>query len=142
MGCGGDEDRNGSVGTDPVGAEHAADLAVLDSDPDVAYWSDAWSPEQAAAAAAGMARQWQVGRVGKWIAHQRSDGALVGRGGLSLAMVDGKRQLALGWALLSAAPGQGFATEIGRAGLDYGSSCSATMKSSPLPRCTTAPPVP
>jgi RimJ/RimL family protein N-acetyltransferase len=66
-----------------------------------------------------MARQWQADRVGKWIAHRRSDGALVGRGGLSLAMVDGKRQLELGWALLRTARRQGFATEIGRAGLDY-----------------------
>jgi len=40
-------------------------------------------------------------------------------GGLSLAMVDGKRQLELGWALLRTAGRQGFATEIGRAGLDY-----------------------
>ena len=76
---------------DPVGPEHVADLFLVHSDPDVAYWSDAWSPEQAAAAAAEMARQWQAHRVGKWIAHRRSDGVLVGRGGLSLAMVDGKR---------------------------------------------------
>jgi RimJ/RimL family protein N-acetyltransferase len=34
-------------------------------------------------------------------------------------MVDGKRQLELGWALLHRARRQGFATEIGRAGLDY-----------------------
>ena len=103
----------------PVGPEHAADLFLVHSDPDVAYWSDAWSPEQAAAAAAEMARQWQADRVGKWIAHRPSDGALVGRGGLSLAMVDGKRHLELGWALLRTARRQGFATEIGRAGLDY-----------------------
>jgi hypothetical protein len=38
---------------DPVGPEHAADLFLVHSDPEVAYWSDAWSPEQAAAAAAG-----------------------------------------------------------------------------------------
>ncbi len=104
----------------PVGAEHAAELFVLHSDPDVAYWSDALSVEQAAAAAAEMARQWRANRVGKWIAHRRSDGTLVGRGGLSLAVVDGKRRLELGWALLSSARGQGLATEIGRAGLDYG----------------------
>ena len=104
---------------DPIGPEHATDLFLVHSDPDVAYWSDAWSPEQTAAAAAEMARQWQADRVGKWIAHRRSDGVLVGRGGLSLAMVDGKRQLELGWALLRTARRQGFATEIGRAGLDY-----------------------
>jgi len=63
---------------DPVGPEHATDLFLVHSDPDVAYWSDAWSPEQAAAAAAEMARQWQADRVGKWIAHRRSDGTLVG----------------------------------------------------------------
>jgi RimJ/RimL family protein N-acetyltransferase len=104
----------------PIGAEHAAGIFVLHSDPHVAYWSDALSPEQAAAAAGEMARRWQTDGVGKWIAHRRSDGGLVGRGGLSLATVDGKRQLELGWALVSAARGQGFATEIGRAGLNYG----------------------
>jgi RimJ/RimL family protein N-acetyltransferase len=92
---------------DPVGPEHVADLFLVHSDPDVAYRSDAWSPEQAAAAAAEMARHWQADRVRKWIAHRRSDGALVGRGGLSLAMVDGKRQLELGWALLHRARRQG-----------------------------------
>lgn len=104
----------------PIGAEHADELAVLHSDPTVAFWADALSPEQAAAAAGEWARQWRVNGVGKWIAHRRSDGALVGRGGLSLADIDGKRQLELGWILLSAARGQGLATEIGRAGLDFG----------------------
>jgi RimJ/RimL family protein N-acetyltransferase len=102
-----------------IGAEHAVELFTLHSDPHVAYWSDALSPERAAAVAAEMARRWQTDGVGKWIAHRRSDGALIGRGGLSLATVDGKRQLELGWALHSAARGQGFATEIGRAGLNY-----------------------
>jgi RimJ/RimL family protein N-acetyltransferase len=104
----------------PIGAEHADELLVLHSDPTVAFWADALSPEQAAAAAVEWARQWRTNGVGKWIAHRRFDGALVGRGGLSLADVDGRRQLELGWILLTAARGQGFATEMGRAGLDYG----------------------
>ena len=51
---------------------------------------------------------------------RRSDGVLVGRGGLSLAVVDGTYGPELGWALLDSRRGHGFATEIGAAGLRWG----------------------
>jgi RimJ/RimL family protein N-acetyltransferase len=57
--------------------------------------------------------------MGKWIAHRRLDGVLVGRGGLSLAVVDEHLRPELGWALRDEMRGQGFATEIGAAGLDF-----------------------
>jgi [ribosomal protein S5]-alanine N-acetyltransferase len=137
-----DEDPNGTVGTDPCLRRARRRSFLVHSDPDVADWSDAWSPEQAAAAAAEMARQWQADRVGKLIAHRRSDGTLVGRRGLSLAIVDGKRQLELGWAVLRTARRQRFATELGRACLDYEFGVLGHNVIVSLPRCTTTPPAP
>ncbi len=105
----------------PIGPEHIADLVRLHSDPNVAYWNaGVWSDAHAARFADEMARRWSEDGVGKWIAHRRSDGALIGRGGLSLATVDGHRGPELGWALRDAMRGKGFATEIGAAGIDFG----------------------
>lgn len=105
----------------PIGPEHTADLVRLHADPNVAYWNaGAWSEAEAGHFAAEMRRKWSQDHVGKWIAHRRSDGALVGRGGLSLAVVDGRRRPELGWALRDEMRGLGFATEIGAAGLRFG----------------------
>ena len=105
----------------PIGPEHTADLVTLHADPNVAYWNaGAWSEVEARRFAVEMQRKWSQDKVGKWIAHSRSDGALVGRGGLSLAVVDGLRRPELGWALRDEMRGQGFATEIGATGLRFG----------------------
>lgn len=105
----------------PIGPEHIADLVRLHADPNVAYWNaGAWSEAEARRFAVEMQRRWMRDQVGKWIAHRRSDGVLVGRGGLSLAVVDGRRRPELGWALRDEMRGQGFATEIGAAGLEFG----------------------
>lgn len=105
----------------PIGPEHLKDLVTLHADPNVATWNAGiWSEADARRFAEEMAERWSRDRVGKWIAHRRSDGALVGRGGLSLAVVDGERRLELGWALRDTMRGQGSATEIGAAGLRYG----------------------
>jgi RimJ/RimL family protein N-acetyltransferase len=103
----------------PIGPEHADEILRLHSDPLVARWADPMSREQAIAYAEEWAARWRGERVGKWVAHRRADGSFVGRGGLSLSVVDGVRQLELGWALLGSARGRGYATEIGRAGLDF-----------------------
>jgi RimJ/RimL family protein N-acetyltransferase len=105
----------------PIGPEHTDELVRLHADPNVAYWNaGAWSQAGARRFAVEMQGRWSRDRVGKWIAHRRSDGALVGRGGLSLSVVDDHLRLELGWALRDEMRGQGFATEIGAAGLDYG----------------------
>jgi hypothetical protein len=46
-------------------------------------------------------------------------GAPVGRGGMSWTILEGTERAEIGWALRRAAWGRGYATEIGRAGLDY-----------------------
>lgn len=64
-----------------------------------------------------MGRAWQEAGVHKWLAYRRDTGELVGRGGLSYAELQGRRRLELGWAIRSRH--QGYATEIGRAGLSF-----------------------
>jgi len=57
--------------------------------------------------------------VHKWMAYRRDTGELVGRGGLSYADLAGSRRLEVGWAVRGPLWGRGYATEIGRAGLDF-----------------------
>ena len=63
-------------------------------------------------------RSWGDLGLGKWLAYDSSTGALLGRGGLSVAVVEGAERVEVGWALRQEAWGRGYATEIGRAGLD------------------------
>ena len=67
-----------------------------------------------------MARRWSEDGVGKWIAHRRSDGALVGGRPQPRR---GRRTTSTGARLgpSNAMRGQGFATEIGAAGIGFGS---------------------
>ncbi|MBG0567334.1 GNAT family N-acetyltransferase [Actinoplanes aureus] len=104
---------------EPIGPQHATDLYELYTDPAVAEWYGRWTPAEAAAEAARMGRHWQADGVHKWMAYHRSTGARIGRGGLSRAHVDGRNCLELGWALHGEFWGNGYATEIGRAGLDF-----------------------
>lgn len=67
-----------------------------------------------------MHQRWQQTGVGKWVAHRRSDGELIGRGGLSWAEIDGEPCLEVGWLVREQHRGLGYATEIGRAGLTFG----------------------
>jgi [ribosomal protein S5]-alanine N-acetyltransferase len=101
----------------PVGPEHADDLLRLHRDPGVARWYGAWTAEDARRNAAAMGEGWRVDGVHKWLAYDRADGTLIGRGGLSYKHVDGARRLELGWAVRERFWGMGYASEIGRAGL-------------------------
>jgi RimJ/RimL family protein N-acetyltransferase len=91
----------------------------LFQDPAVAEWYGVWTLEMAQREAARIASAWQTDGVHKWMAYERSTGALVGRGGLSRVQLAGQERLEIGWALLRPFWGQGYATEIGRAGLAF-----------------------
>jgi ribosomal-protein-alanine N-acetyltransferase len=104
---------------EPIGARHAEDLWRLFTDPAVAEWYGVWTLEKAQRAAASMASAWETDGVHKWMGYLRSTEALVGRGGLSRVHLLGQERLEIGWALLRPFWGQGYATEIGRAGLDF-----------------------
>jgi RimJ/RimL family protein N-acetyltransferase len=105
---------------EPIGPEHAVDLWRLHRDEAVAHWhAGAWSFAEARDAGVRMRQGWESDGVQKWIAYLRGTDDLVGRGGLSYAEVDGARRLEVGWTLRSELWGAGYATEIGRAGLDF-----------------------
>ncbi len=104
---------------EPIGPGHAADLLALFRDPAVAAWYGEWTPERAEREAARIGERWAADGVHKWMAYERRTGVRVGRGGLSVAYVDGANRLEVGWALHRAYWGRGYATEIGRAGLAF-----------------------
>lgn len=105
---------------EPIGPEHAGELWRLRDDPAVAQWfGGGLSREQAAREAVRWQAAWEADGVGKWVAYRRGTGELVGRGGLSRTDLDGQVRLEIGWTLLGNQWGQGYATELGRAGLAY-----------------------
>ena len=105
----------------PIGLGDVDDLWRLYSDPLVARWTGPWSYDGVEAWARDMASRWLTDGVGKWLARDRSDGALVGRGGLSRMDLAGEAVLEVGWVVRDALAGRGFGTEIGRAALDWAS---------------------
>lgn len=66
-----------------------------------------------------MVERREVEGVGKWLALRRTDGQLVGRGGFTRFELGGVPTLELGWAVRDALTGNGYATEMGRAALDW-----------------------
>jgi RimJ/RimL family protein N-acetyltransferase len=103
----------------PVGPDDIDDLALLHGDPEVAHWTGPWTRAAVEAWAADMAGRWTRDGVGKWMARDRSDGSLVGRGGFTRFDLDGEAVLELGWSVRDARTGRGYATEIGRAALEW-----------------------
>lgn len=104
---------------EPIGTGHPEDLLRVYQDPAVAEWFGVWTPEMAQREVARMGRGWESDGVHKWMAYDRSTGELVGRGGLSRVHLAGQERLEIGWVLRGQFWGQGYATEIGRAGLAF-----------------------
>jgi ribosomal-protein-alanine N-acetyltransferase len=104
---------------EPIARDHTDDLWELHQDPEVAEYWGRWTRDQSRTFAISCEKAWNDEGVSKWIAYDRLDSALVGRGGLSRAMVDGELRVEVGWTLRGALRGRGLATEIGRASLDF-----------------------
>ena len=134
---------------EPVGPANAADLSRVHNDDEVSYWYGNEKPslEQAEQWAKFMDDSWRFHGVHKWIAYDQLSGEVVGRGGLSRTPVDddwgqiyaflpaepwarvaheSRRPFAahanwleIGWALRREFWGRGYASEIGRAGLEF-----------------------
>lgn len=105
---------------EPLGLEHVDDLVALHGDPAVAAWFDgSWSKVDARTRAARAVAAWEDDGADRWMAYDRSTGALVGRGGVALADVEGDRCFDVGWIVREGRWGRGYATEIGRAGLAF-----------------------
>ncbi|MCY1145119.1 GNAT family N-acetyltransferase [Actinoplanes sp. Pm04-4] len=134
---------------EPVDADRASDLWLVMGDDAVWPWYGGAKPAYAEIeqSARDMGDSWRRHGVHKWIAYERDSGEVVGRGGLSRTPVDddwgqlyaflpdepwvravhGSERpcrahadwLELGWAVRGKFRRQGYATEIGRAGLAY-----------------------
>jgi RimJ/RimL family protein N-acetyltransferase len=128
---------------------NAADYGLVHNDEAVVPWYDGWRPTRREAddRARSIAESWRLHRVHKWMAYDRETGDVVGRGGLSRTPIDDDwgrlyaflpdepwvrepyeserpfrahaHWLEIGWALRGKYWGQGYASEIGRAGLTY-----------------------
>ena len=133
----------------PIGPENADDFWLVHNDEAVVPWYDGWRPSRGEAEnrAREIAEAWRLHDVHKWIAYDRQTGVPVGRGGLSRTPVDDDwgqlypflpnrpwvreayasqrpfrahaHWLEIGWALRREYWGQGYASEIGAAGLSY-----------------------
>lgn len=105
---------------EPIKREHADDLWRLQQDRGIAQWyAGPWSRAEAGRNAAMIGLAWETEGVHKWMAYDRISGVLVGRGGLSRAIIDGRNRLEIGWAVRERFWGRGYAAEIGRAGLGF-----------------------
>ena len=103
----------------PVGPDDVDDVVLLHEDPLVERWTGPWTRATSTAWAQGMAERWSRDQVGKWLARERQLGLLVGRGGFTRFDLDGEAVLELGWAVRDSLTGRGYATEIGRAALEW-----------------------
>lgn len=96
------------------GADAVDELVLLHSNAEVQRYLDAngesWSREKATARLAGWQSEWRDLGLGKHRLVRRSDGAFVGRAGFS-QFGDAPE---LGYSLVRAHWGQGYATEIAR----------------------------
>lgn len=94
-------------------ADEFADLMALHGDPLVARYLDAdgvpWSEDKAAARFALWQDNFARHRMGKLRVTRKSDGAFVGRAGFGL--FGDKQEPEIGYALLPAFHGQGYASE-------------------------------
>ena len=105
---------------EPIGPEHAGDLWRLHQDEAVAAWhAGRWTARMAEERAAAYRAAWQADGVSKWLAYDRGTGGMVGRGGLSRVNLGGRDRLEVGWTVRADLWGNGYATEIGRAGLEF-----------------------
>lgn len=115
-----DERLTGRLRLRPIESADADELWRLHQDVGVARWyGGTWSMAHVHDQAAAMGRAWQVDGVHKWLAFRRTDAMMVGRGGCSWTTIDGGRHMEIGWAIREDHWGNGYATEIGHAGLVF-----------------------
>lgn len=90
------------------------------ADPEVMRFLEDGAPLDRAAAFRSMAvhlGHWLLRGYGQWVLEERATGAFVGRAGLW--QPEGWPGLEVGWALDRGSWGLGYATEAGRAAIDY-----------------------
>jgi RimJ/RimL family protein N-acetyltransferase len=94
-------------------------LCAMHRDPDV--MARLWglrADERTRAYLAENLAHWAEHGFGLWTFHDRNTGAFVGRGGLRHAILEGRSEVEIAYALMREAWGKGFATEIATACID------------------------
>lgn len=116
---------------EPAAPEHRDFAVELFGNPEVARWiwpegrdgPDAIgprTPEQAEQLLRRFVADWEANGFGWWCVRERARGEPVGEVVVQRATVDGAPVVEVGWMLLPAYWGRGYATEAGRAALGYG----------------------
>ncbi len=101
----------------PVPAD-GEEIAALLGDPRVGRsLGGVLDHEAALQALARWSGHWTAHGFGLWVARDRASGELVGRGGLSMFVVDGRAEVEVGWAIAADRWGEGLASELGAAAL-------------------------
>ena len=75
--------------------------------------------EQAWNGMAAWLGQWELRGTGQWAVEERVSGAFLGRAGMHYPERDDWPGIEIGWAFHPRSWGKGFATEAGRASVDY-----------------------
>jgi RimJ/RimL family protein N-acetyltransferase len=101
---------------EPIGPQHRDELLALLSDPRVAATlGGVPTPAEVDDQIARMGAFWAEHGYGLYAWRDRETGALVARGGVQSATVDGIEETELAWAVAPERWGQGLATELGAA---------------------------
>ena len=107
-----------------ISPSHFADIHRLHTDALVMQTLSADGRPLSAEATREHVRQavdhWQRHGFGFWVFRRKSDGRFIGRGGLKMYQIDGKDVIGLAYAVMPDYWNQGFATEMGEAGLEVG----------------------
>ncbi len=106
---------------EPITAAHHDELCVLLGDPRVGTTlGGALSPARVSASIKRQQEHWERHGFGFWLWRERSTGAPIARGGLFRTHVGGRDEVEVGWAVMPARWGEGFATELGVASVAFG----------------------
>jgi RimJ/RimL family protein N-acetyltransferase len=106
---------------EPLAPRHVDDVAAMLADPRVgATMGGVRDRAYAEQRTLVHAARWAADGFGLWAAYSLADGGFVGRGGVQRTVLDGAAVVEAGWCLVPGRWGQGYATELGRAGLRLG----------------------
>jgi RimJ/RimL family protein N-acetyltransferase len=102
-----------------IGPEHHAALLSLLGDERVgATLGGTATSDSVTGYIAREVTRWARDGLGYWLFRTTETGELVARGGLSRTHVGGRDEVEVGWAVMPAYWGQGYATELGAASLN------------------------